>query len=105
VLRLYRLGDLSWSIGGGLVLLLGIFLAIDVDGYSPWDGWIIAAYVLWAVAGASGVRVAAVYREALAAGGPAAAAGVRSSRSLAMHGVMFTALLLLLVDMIYKPGA
>jgi hypothetical protein len=39
-----------WDLGGLATLVLGIWLAIYVDGYEVWDGWIIAAIVLWLVA-------------------------------------------------------
>ncbi|MGH2969234.1 MAG: hypothetical protein ACRDK0_09240, partial [Solirubrobacteraceae bacterium] len=36
-----------WNAGGLGVLVLGIWLAIEVAAYEPWDGWILAAVVLW----------------------------------------------------------
>jgi hypothetical protein len=39
-----------------MTLGFGIWLAISLDAYHPWDGWIIAAIVLWAVAGGTGAR-------------------------------------------------
>ena len=30
-------------------LIFGIWLAIDFDAYQVWDGWILAAIVLWAI--------------------------------------------------------
>lgn len=105
LLRLHRLGGILWGIGGGLVLLFGIALAIEVDGYELWDPWIVAAYVLWLLAGFAGTRVAAAYAEALADGAPPPAATIGSSRSLAMHALMALTLAAFLVDMIYKPGA
>ena len=29
-------------------IVFGVWLAISIDGYELWDGWIIAAIVLWA---------------------------------------------------------
>ena len=43
-----------WNAGGLGVLVLGIALAVDVDAYDVWDGWILAAIVLWFVASAAG---------------------------------------------------
>ena len=36
-----------WNVGGLGVLVFGVWLALEVDGYELWDGWIIAAMVLW----------------------------------------------------------
>ena len=51
-----------WNVGGLGVLVFGVWLALEVDGYELWDGWIIAALILWFVASAAGGR--------LGAGGP-----------------------------------
>ena len=37
-------------------LVFGIWLAIERDAYQVWDGWILAALVLWAVASETGRR-------------------------------------------------
>ena len=115
-LRLLRVGDLLWAIGAGGTLALGIWLAIDVDGYELWDGWIIAALVLWAAAGGVAERVTKPYRStreravALAAEGrdeltPELREMLRSPRALALHALTVVLVLLLLLDMIWKPGA
>jgi hypothetical protein len=54
--RLTRLGDMLGGVGSVGALVFGIWLAIDVTGYELWDGWIIAALVLWVVMGAFGSR-------------------------------------------------
>src|SRR3954465_12785158 len=46
------------------VFLFGIALAIDIDGYHPWDGWILIALALWMAAGYTGDKAALAYREA-----------------------------------------
>src|ERR1044072_9675117 len=38
-----------WNAGGLGVIVFGVWLALEVDGYELWDGWIIAAIVLWLV--------------------------------------------------------
>ena len=44
-----------WNAGGLGTLVFGVWLALDVDGYELWDGWIIAALVLWLIgSGAAG---------------------------------------------------
>jgi hypothetical protein len=86
-----------WNVGGLGVLVFGVWLALEVDGYELWDGWIIAALVLWFVASAAGGRLGAGVREGEGIKG-VDGAGV-------MVAVMGLATLLLLIDMIFKPGA
>ena len=82
-----------WNAGGLGVLLFGVGLAFEVDSYELWDGWIIAAIVLWLVASAAGGRLARELRE-----------GTRGSARL-LFAVMAVASFALLIDMVYKPGA
>jgi hypothetical protein len=82
-----------WDVGGLGTIVFGVWLALNVDGYELWDGWILAAIVLWAVAAGAGGRLARSMRE----GAP--------DRAQALFAVMAIATLLLLVDMIFKPGA
>ena len=82
-----------WDVGGIGVIVFGVWLALNVDGYELWDGWILAAIVLWAVAAGAGGRLARGVRE----GAP--------DRAQALFAVMTVATLLLLIDMIFKPGA
>jgi hypothetical protein len=85
-----------WNVGGLGVLVFGIWLALEVDGYELWDGWIIAAIVLWLIASAAGGRLGAGVREGK---GIAAIDGARVA--LAIMSLATTALL---IDMIFKPG-
>src|SRR5918993_220845 len=55
-----------WNAGGLGVIVFGIWLALEVDGYELWDGWIIAAIVLWFVGSGAGGRLGVGVRE----GGP-----------------------------------
>jgi hypothetical protein len=55
----------SVAIGLGAVGTIVIYLAFAVDGYAIWDGWIIAALVLWAVSGALGQRTGAAYMQGM----------------------------------------
>ena len=86
-----------WNAGGLGVLALGIALVIDVDAYDVLDGWIIAAIVLWFVASAAGGLLSRAVREEGAA--------LDAGRARALFAVMALASALLLVDMIFKPGA
>jgi uncharacterized membrane protein len=114
--RVSRVSDILFAVGSIGTIVLGIILAIDLDEYQIWDGWVIAAIVLWAVAMGIGARVGKHYNgvrdkaRALVAEGrdapsPELNAALRSSTGLVLHFVTFGLVVLLLVDMIYKPGA
>jgi uncharacterized membrane protein len=108
----------SATVGVGMVgtIVFGVWLALSVGNYDIWDGWIIAAIVLWAIAGAIGGRTGKEYtagmdkaKELQAAGqtGPSAEllAINRTQRGVILHTAASVAILLLLIDMIWKPGA
>ena len=111
-----KVGSAGVAIGAGGTIVFGLWLAFSVGGYDIWDPWIIAALVLWALAGATGGRTGVEYnagmkkaRELEAAGqtGPSAEllAVNRTQRGLVLHSLASLFLLLLLIDMIWKPGA
>ncbi len=54
-----KVGNAAVGIGAGGTIVLGIWLAFSYGGYDIWDGWIIAAIVLWALAAAVGQRTGA----------------------------------------------
>jgi hypothetical protein len=93
--QLTFLGRRLWDVGGTLTLVFGVWLALDVDGYSLVDGWILIAFALWALAGAAGIRLGMVYAE----GQPP------RERVTWLYVAMAVAVAALLVVMIYKPGA
>jgi uncharacterized membrane protein len=114
--RVARPAGVLTAIGGMGTLVLGVWLAIYVDGYELWDGWIATALVLWVVAGGTGERVGRHYTAArkdaerlLGEGrdGPSSevVAGVRARRPLALHAITVVSVLALLFLMIFKPGA
>jgi uncharacterized membrane protein len=119
VLPLFRIGDPANILvqGGSVVaLLVGIWLAIRLPQYHPWDGWLIGAYVLWSIAGGVGgatgkeyARIRKSAQELVAAGklepSGALRAELRSTKALVLHLVVVAAVLALVVDMIFKPGA
>lgn len=92
--------EILWGIGGLGTLVLGIWLALDIDGYEIWDGWIIAAIVLWLLATGAGTPVS---REVQPRGDDAALA--IPSNVVGAHWVRTALVIALLVVMIYKPGA
>lgn len=119
VVRLFwvsRSGDALIAVGMVGTLVFGIWLAIDLDAYHLWDGWIIAALILWFVAGEVGRRVGSIYdgtrerakelvREGSDAPSPELTAMLRSQRGATLHGLLVLVTLVFLVVMIYKPGA
>ena len=113
---LAKIGNGAVAIGAGGTVVLGIWLALSYGGYDIWDPWIIAALVLWAIAGGLGQRTGAAYMQGMnkakeleAAGqtGPSAELLVlnRTSNGVLFHVVSCAVVLLIIVDMIWKPGA
>jgi uncharacterized membrane protein len=97
-------------------LVFGVWLAISLDEHRLWDGWVIAALVLWAAAGFTGARAGAEYTKPLTRAEELIAAGAegepgelralnRTSTGLLMHTLSTLLIVLILVDMIWKPGA
>ena len=113
--RVAAVGGPLVGAGAGLALLFGIVLAIDLDAYQPWDAWILVSIVLWLIGGAAGTRVGAHYAGArelaqgLADGGdgpyPELAARLSDRRVATLHVVTVVAFTIILVLMIFKPGA
>ena len=113
--RVAKVGALMVLIGMAGTLVFGLWLAISLDAYQLWDGWVIAALVLWAVAGALGQKAGESYAEAgklaaqRAAEGDAPSAELAAtfgpSRTFWIHLASFAVILLIVVDMIWKPGA
>ena len=100
--RTLSLANLLWDVGGLGVLVLGIWLAINLSQYHPWDGWIIAAIVLWALATETGRRARAGFA---AEPGPDGTVAAPAGNAMTLHWVRTALVLALLVVMIYKPGA
>jgi hypothetical protein len=111
-----NVGNAAVGIGAGGTILLGIWLAFALDGYAIWDGWIIAALILWAIAAAFGQRTGAAYMRGMTKAKELDAAGQRganmellalnrTSNGVLMHALTSVVVLLILLDMIFKPGA
>ena len=113
--RIAAIGGPLIGVGAAFTLILGIWLAIDLDAYEPWDGWIIGAIVLWAIGGYAGSRVGAHYTgvqelvDRLAADGdePNAelAAKLSDTSIRTLHVITVVAFTAVLVLMVFKPGA
>jgi hypothetical protein len=91
--RTLFVADRCWDVGGLGTLVLGIWLALHLDEYGFFDGWILGAIGLWVIATGLGDTV----RRRLADGQTAAVTTMHWLRTLTVLG--------LLVLMIWKPGA
>ena len=111
-----KVGNVAVGIGAVGTIVLGIWLTFRLDSYAIWDGWIIAALVLWAVAGGVGQRTGAEYTKGMTRAKELEAAGQtgrseellalnRTSAGVALHALASAVMLLILLDMIFKPGA
>jgi hypothetical protein len=99
--RLLAVGNAAWNVGGLGTLVLGIWLALYLDNYEIWDGWIITALVLFAIATELGRRAQIGYTPAA----PGETGAVGAPPAALMHWLRSLVILALLVVMIYKPGA
>jgi hypothetical protein len=90
--RTLFVADRCWDVGGLGTLVLGIWLALHLDEYGFWDGWILGAIGLWVIATGLGETVRRRH-----AGETAAVSTMHWLRTLAVLG--------LLVLMVWKPGA
>ncbi len=94
----------------------GIWLAILRDAFHVWDGWVIAALVLWGIATLALQRSFVEYAKpvrkarALSTAGQNEESAVliamnRTSTGLLLRVLASAAVVLIVVDMIWKPGA
>jgi uncharacterized membrane protein len=111
-----KVGNVTVGVGLGGTIVFGVWLAFSFGGYDIWDGWILAALVLWFVGVGLGRRTGEAYmegprkaQELESAGqtGPNAEllAANRTSTGLLMHTLTSIVVLLIIIDMIWKPGA
>ena len=85
-------------VGVGMVgaIIFGIWLAIHVDGYELWDGWILASIVIWAISGWAGGQAGKAFAGDAVRGRQA---GIR------YQAINSAGLFIILLLMIWKPGA
>jgi hypothetical protein len=111
-----KVGNAAVGIGAGGTILLGIWLAFRLDSYAIWDGWIVAAIVLWVISMPIGRRTGEEYNRGMAKAKELEAAGQtgpseellalnRTSTGVVTHTLASAVVLLILLDMIFKPGA
>jgi hypothetical protein len=114
--RVAMVGAAATAFGLVGAIAFGIWLTILRDAFQVWDGWVIAAIVLWALATVSLLRAfvesakpAAKARALVAAGETDRSAELaalnRTPTGLALRAVASLAIVLIVVDMIWKPGA
>ena len=93
--------DRLWDVGGLGTLLLGIWLALDE--YSIVDAWILIALALWFIVTFQGMQARFAYQPELAEGpGPPR---VNTFSPVTFHWLRAVGVLLLLLDMVFRPWA
>ena len=111
-----KVGNVVVGVGSLGTIVFGVWLAISVERYQVWDGWVIAAIVLWAIGSGVGARAGKEYEHALHRARELESSGQsgpdsqllalnRTSRGLLFHAIASVAMVLILIDMIWKPGA
>ena len=97
-------------------IAFGIWLAILRTAFQLWDGWVIAAIILWIIAAellrrsfVEYARPTAKAKALVASGDTGANAELaalnRSSTGLLLRALASAAIVLIVIDMIWKPGA
>jgi len=111
-----KVGNATVGAGMGGTIIFGVWLAFSVGSYDIWDGWILAAIVLWFVGAALGRRTGEAYMEGPKLAEKLESAGQtgrseelllvnRTSQGLLMHTLTSLVVLAIIIDMIWKPGA
>jgi hypothetical protein len=95
----FVLSDAAWNVSGAGLLIFGVWLALYVDGYELWDGWILGALVLFAAVSVFGAQART---QALAQLDPQTASGRQVTT---WHWLRAVGLIGILVLMVWKPGA
>jgi hypothetical protein len=114
--RVAMVGTVAILLGLLGTITLGIWTAVLRPELRPWHGWAIAAIVLWAIATVALLRSFAEYGKPVAKARELAAAGVtgpseelsalnRTTTGLLLRAVSSLAIVLIVIDMVYKPGA
>ena len=92
--------EILWGVGGVGTLVFGVWLALKLPEYEIWDGWIIAAVVLWILANGAGARASRDLKPT------SDGSAISIDRRVAFaHWMRVLWVVLLLVVMVWKPGA
>jgi uncharacterized membrane protein len=111
-----KVGNATVGAGMGGTIVFGVWLAFSYGGYNIWDGWIIAALVLWIVGAELGRRTGAAYMQAPVKAQELESAGQsgpnaellalnRTSTGLLFQTLTSLVVLAIILIMIWKPGA
>ena len=92
--------EILWGIGGVGTIVFGVWLALNRPQYEIWNGWIIAAIVLWVLAYGAGAQVSRSIKP-----GDEASPAALDRRVKFSHWMRVLWVVLLLVDMVWKPWA
>lgn len=115
--RVAKPANILVGVGTIGTLIFGIWLAIDSDEYQVWDGWVLGAIFLWAIATELGRRGGNTYGEAAKLAARLSSDGrgdetsvelrtlLQDRRAMLLQALSSLGVLLILIDMIYKPGA
>jgi hypothetical protein len=114
--RVGMVGTATTVVGLVGVIGFGIWLTILRDAFQVWDGWVIAAIALWLLATIALLRSFVEYgkpvakAKALATSGqigpdPELTALNRTATGLLLRALASAAIVLIVIDMIWKPGA
>ena len=114
--RIFKVGTVVVVVGSLGVIIFGVWLAIALNSVQVWDGWVIVAIIFWAIATEAGRRSGTEYAPCLERAKELVAAGqtgpdpqlkelARTSRGLWLHTATSVLALLILADMIWKPGS
>jgi hypothetical protein len=114
--RVALIGTVAILLGLVGTIALGLWLAVLRPEFHPSDGWVIGAIVLWGIATAALLgsfveyrKPAAKARELIAAGRLGASDELRAlnrtSSGLLLRALASASIVLIVVDMVYKPGA
>jgi hypothetical protein len=108
----------SATVGLGMVgtIVFGLWLAFSIGNYNIWDAWIVIALVLWVVGAALGRQTGEAFLEGPKKAEELQAAGQtgpnaellalnRTSRGLMLQTLTSLVVLLIILDMIWKPWA
>ena len=114
--RVGMVGTATTVVGLVGVIGFGIWLTILRDAFQVWDGWVIAAIALWLIATIALLRSFVEFGKPVAKARELAASGQtgsdpeltalnRTATGLLLRALASAAIVLIVIDMIWKPGA